>query len=62
MSRKTHAFLRTALYATLAIAVLISIFLIPSLLPVLTGQIPYPMDGEGDIPQPVMSDPGILPP
>jgi hypothetical protein len=62
MSRNTHAFLRIALYATLAIAVLVSIILILSLLPVLTGQIPYPMDGKDAIPQPAMSDPGILPP
>ncbi len=62
MSRMSHAFLRTALCATLAIAVLLSIFLILSLLPVMTGQILYPMDGKDDIPQPVMSDPGILPP
>ncbi len=62
MTSPDHRHARRLLYVTLAVAVVLSIFIFHGLLPVAAGDYPYSFDEAPEMKGPPISDPGILPP
>ncbi|HDQ08638.1 MAG TPA: hypothetical protein ENN44_07685 [Methanoculleus sp.] len=62
MTSPDHRHARRLLYVTLAVAVVLSVFIFHGLLPAATGDYPYSFDEAPEMEGPQISDPGILPP